>query len=59
MRAVIQRVSKSSVNVNGEILGQTALGLLVLLGIEDLDNDEDVGWMARKSYWTKDFFGLR
>jgi len=48
MRAVIQRVSKSSVNVNGEILGQTALGLLVLLGIEDLDNDEDVGWMARK-----------
>jgi D-tyrosyl-tRNA(Tyr) deacylase len=48
MRAVIQRVSKSSVKVNGEILGQTALGLLVLLGIEDLDNDEDVGWLARK-----------
>jgi D-aminoacyl-tRNA deacylase len=48
MRAVIQRVSKSSVKVNGEILGETALGLLVLLGIEDLDNDEDVGWMARK-----------
>jgi D-tyrosyl-tRNA(Tyr) deacylase len=48
MRAVIQRVSKSSVKVNGEILGQTALGLLVLLGIEDFDNDEDVGWLARK-----------
>ena len=48
MRAVIQRVSKSSVKVNGEILGQTALGLLVFLGIEDLDNDEDVGWLARK-----------
>jgi D-tyrosyl-tRNA(Tyr) deacylase len=48
MRAVIQRVSKSYVKVNGEILGQTALGLLVLLGIEDLDNDEDVGWLARK-----------
>jgi len=48
MRAVIQRVSKSSVKVNGEILGQTALGLLVLLGIEGHDNDEDVGWMARK-----------
>ena len=48
MRAVIQRVSKSSVKVNGEILGETALGLLVLLGIEDLDNDEDVGWLARK-----------
>ena len=48
MRAVIQRVSKSSVKVNGKILGQTTLGLLVLLGIEDLDNDEDVGWLARK-----------
>ena len=48
MRAVIQRVSKSSVKVNGEILGQTALGLLVLLGIEDFDNDEDVGWLAQK-----------
>ena len=48
MRAVIQRVSKSSVKVNGEIIGQTALGLLVLLGIEDLDNDEDVRWLALK-----------
>jgi D-tyrosyl-tRNA(Tyr) deacylase len=48
MRAVIQRVSKSSVKVNGEIIGQTELGFLVLLGIEDFDNDEDVGWLARK-----------
>jgi len=48
MRAVIQRVSKSSVKVNGEILGQTALGLLILLGIEDIDNEEDVRWLARK-----------
>ena len=48
MRAVIQRVSKSSVKVTGKILGQTSLGLLVLLGIEDLDNDEDVGWLAQK-----------
>ena len=48
MRAVIQRVSKSSVKVNGEILGQTSLGLLILLGIEDLDNEEDVSWLSRK-----------
>ena len=48
MRAVIQRVSKSSVKVNGEILGQTALGLLILLGIEDIDNEEDVRLLARK-----------
>ena len=48
MRAVIQRVSKSSVKVNGEILGQTSLGLLILLGIEDLDNEEDVSWLVRK-----------
>ena len=38
MRAVIQRVSQSSVKVNGKILGQTSLGLLILLGIEEIDN---------------------
>ena len=41
MKAVIQRVSQSSVKVHGETLGQTSLGLLILLGIEEIDNRID------------------
>jgi D-tyrosyl-tRNA(Tyr) deacylase len=48
MRAVIQRVSQSSVKVNGKTLGQTSLGLLILLGIEEVDNRTDVEWLAKK-----------
>ncbi|HIG58419.1 MAG TPA: D-tyrosyl-tRNA(Tyr) deacylase [Flavobacteriales bacterium] len=48
MKAVIQRVSKSSVKVNGKTLGQTSLGLLILLGIEEVDNRTDVEWLAKK-----------
>ena len=48
MKAVIQRVSKSCVKVNGKTLGQTSLGLLILLGIEEIDNRTDVEWLAKK-----------
>ncbi|RZK68907.1 MAG: D-tyrosyl-tRNA(Tyr) deacylase [Pedobacter sp.] len=48
MRAVIQRVSEASCLVEGAITGSIASGFLVLLGIEDLDNDEDVIWLAQK-----------
>ncbi|MEZ7977469.1 MAG: D-aminoacyl-tRNA deacylase [Flavobacteriales bacterium] len=48
MRAVIQRVIKSSVKVNGNTLGQTSLGLLILLGIEEIDDRTDVAWLAKK-----------
>ena len=48
MKVVIQRVSQSSVKVNGKILGQTSLGLLILLGIEENDNRTDVEWLAKK-----------
>lgn len=48
MRAIIQRVSSASCSVNGEISGQIAQGFLVLLGIEDADNDEDLAWLAQK-----------
>ena len=48
MKAVIQRVSQSSVKVHGETLGQTSLGLLILLGIEEIDNRTDVEWLAKK-----------
>ena len=39
MRAVIQRVTKASVTIEGKINGQIENGLLVLLGIEDADTD--------------------
>lgn len=48
MRAVIQRVSKASVTVEGTITGQIEKGLLVLLGIEDADGEEDIEWLSGK-----------
>lgn len=48
MRAVIQRVSEAACVVNGSITGQISTGLLVLLGIEDADTDEDLQWLAPK-----------
>lgn len=48
MKAVIQRVSESSVIINNEIVAQIQKGLLVLVGIEDADNQEDIVWLASK-----------
>jgi D-tyrosyl-tRNA(Tyr) deacylase len=48
MRAVLQRVTEASCKVDGEITGQIGAGLLVLLGIEDTDTDEDLNWLANK-----------
>lgn len=48
MRAVIQRVSKASVTIDGKIHSQTGNGLLVLLGIEDADTAEDIEWLSGK-----------
>lgn len=48
MRAVIQRVSKASVTVEGKITASIGWGLLMLLGIEDADTDEDIAWLSGK-----------
>lgn len=48
MRAIIQRVISASCSVNFEITGQIGLGFMVLLGIEEADNHEDVVWLAQK-----------
>lgn len=48
MRAVIQRVSKASVTIDGVIKGAIGQGLLILLGIEDADTEEDVQWLSNK-----------
>lgn len=48
MRAVVQRVSAASVTVDGTIVSEIETGLLILLGIEAADTDEDVSWLAGK-----------
>jgi D-tyrosyl-tRNA(Tyr) deacylase len=48
MRAVIQRVSRARVTVEGEVTGAIGRGLLVLLGVEDGDTLDDVRMMADK-----------
>ena len=48
MRGVIQRVSRASVTIDGKIHGQIKNGLLVLLGIEDGDTQEDIEWLSSK-----------
>jgi D-tyrosyl-tRNA(Tyr) deacylase len=48
MRAVIQRVTHASVAIAGKVHASIEDGLLVFLGIEDDDNDEDIEWLSNK-----------
>lgn len=48
MRAVIQRVSRASVTIEGKVHAAIGKGLLVLLGIEDADTEEDIRWLSGK-----------
>jgi D-tyrosyl-tRNA(Tyr) deacylase len=48
MRAVVQKVTSASVSINGDILSTIGQGLLVLIGIEAFDAEEDIAWLARK-----------
>ena len=48
MRIVIQKVSKASVKVKGNLVSAIDKGILVLLGIEDADTDEDIDWLIKK-----------
>lgn len=48
MRLVIQRVSRASVTVEDKITGAINQGLLVLLGIEQADSEEDIDWLVQK-----------
>jgi D-tyrosyl-tRNA(Tyr) deacylase len=48
MRAVIQRVSRASVTINGQLHSSITTGLLVLLGIEDADTADDIEWLSGK-----------
>ncbi|WP_439505423.1 D-aminoacyl-tRNA deacylase [Sediminibacterium sp.] len=48
MRVVIQRVSEASVTIDHKVNGQIKFGLLVLVGIEDADNTDDIDWLCNK-----------
>lgn len=48
MRAVLQRVLESSVEIDGQIVSKIGPGLLILLGVEDVDEKEDVAWLSGK-----------
>jgi D-tyrosyl-tRNA(Tyr) deacylase len=48
VRAVVQKVTHSSVTVNGNTKGEIGKGLVVLLGVESGDTTEDVAWMVNK-----------
>lgn len=48
MKVVIQRVSQASVTIDSKIVAEIQKGLLVLVGIEDADTQEDINWLSQK-----------
>jgi D-aminoacyl-tRNA deacylase len=48
MKAVLQRVSKASVEINSNIVANINAGLLVLIGVEEADNQQDIIWLTAK-----------
>lgn len=48
MRLVIQRTKEASVAIEGQIVGRISKGMLILLGIEDRDTDDDIEWLCQK-----------
>ena len=48
MRVLIQKVQEASVAVEGEVVALIGEGLLVLVGIEDADDNEDIEWLSKK-----------
>jgi len=48
LKTVIQRVSSASVTIDSKIVAEIQKGLLVLIGIEDADTQEDIDWLCQK-----------
>lgn len=55
MKIVVQRVKEASVAVEGKIVGEISQGLLLLIGVDENDTQEDANWLI-KSGRLKDFF---
>jgi D-tyrosyl-tRNA(Tyr) deacylase len=49
MKAVLQRVSKAMVRVDGKVVGEIEAGLVILLGVEEGDSEKDSSYLAQKS----------
>lgn len=49
MRLVLQRVQRASITINGEIVARIGRGLMVLVGIEHEDTEEEVQWLVKKT----------
>ncbi|MBP4046771.1 D-aminoacyl-tRNA deacylase [Chromobacterium violaceum] len=48
MRVLVQRVSQAAVTVDGQTSGEIGAGALLLVGIEEADGPDDIGWLVRK-----------
>lgn len=48
MRVIIQRTKRASVSIENEIKSEINQGILILIGIEDSDNEEDINWLCKK-----------
>lgn len=48
MKVVVQRVSKADVTIDGSIQNSIGIGLMILLGIEDADGNDDIDWLVNK-----------
>lgn len=55
MRAVIQRVTRASVTIGGTLRSEIGKGLLILVGIEDADDNDDVEWLSSKTVQLRIF----
>ena len=55
MRAVLQRVSRAEVRVDGQVIGAVGTGLLVLLGVAPADTPDDAAWLADKAVGLRIF----
>lgn len=59
MRAVLQRVSKAKVEIEGKLKSEIQAGMLVLLGIESADSQTDADWLCAKLSKLRIFFLMR
>ena len=57
MRAVLQRVTEASVKVDGKVTGAIKEGLLILVGIENADTQDDIDWLTKKIAGCRIFRG--
>lgn len=48
MRSIVQRVKRASVEIEGKLHAEIASGMMILLGIEEEDGEEDIAWLAKK-----------